>query len=552
MLMFVGGSTSIIDELIIPRSAAAAATTNIDSISMSSLGSIPVSLSPFPSRPNSTNSSSNPNAAVQISHQETSANTFEATLSNNIANTSAFYVLKFRSDASGVISKIVVEFPVGTDITKNRLMDQSGIDASTTIANTTTLTINVNNPKNGAPGAPITLMFGGIINPSGPGDYQVTMTALDPSGNVIVGPLDSTPYNIKSLLADDIFGVSVPWISLDFVYLVWVEDIVDNLDERTNIMFKRNIVSFDPAEAIGIDLGFNTEPEVAALRDNVHVVWENFFPIVPTIPMNNDDSGSNIKYARSTDGGASFGNAGPDNLSNHPRGDFSLNPAVAVGNDVHVVWEYSAGQTGSESKLEYTRSTDGGATFTDPVNLDTDNADSYEPAIAASGNNVYVAWSGYLGGNYEIFYTRSTDGGATFTDPVNLSVNNANSYAPAIANSGNNLYIVWQDYASSSPRIAYTRSTDGGATFTDPVNLDTDNADSYEPAIAASGNNVYVVWSDLERASSEVLYRNSRDAGEKFGSTINLSNTVEYSFSPGIAVAINPCLCHLELPASTE
>ena len=48
----------------------------------------------------------------------------------------------------------------------------------------------------------------------------------------------------------------------------------------------------------------------------------------------------------------------------------------------------------------------------------------FPPQITASGNNVYVVWSDSTTGNADIFFKRSTDGGATFSSPsINLSNN---------------------------------------------------------------------------------------------------------------------------------
>ncbi len=70
---------------------------------------------------------------------------------------------------------------------------------------------------------------------------------------------------------------------------------------------------------------------------------------------------------------------------------------------------------------------------------------SYSPAIAASGNNVYVVWYDDSLGNDDILYRRSTDGGFSFSGIVNLSNNPGGSYYPAIASSANKVYVVWHD-----------------------------------------------------------------------------------------------------------
>ena len=44
--------------------------------------------------------------------------------------------------------------------------------------------------------------------------------------------------------------------------------------------------------------------------------------------------------------------------------------------------------------------------------------------------------------------------------------------------------------------IYYTRSTDGGATWSDPFWIDRTLDDSWDPAVAISNGRVYVVWGD--------------------------------------------------------
>ena len=60
------------------------------------------------------------------------------------------------------------------------------------------------------------------------------------------------------------------------------------------------------------------------------------------------------------------------------------------------------------------------------------------------------------------------------------------------------VYVVWREFIPFPPggtAIWYRRSTDGEASFGSTMNL-TENtaADAEETAIAASGNNVYVLW----------------------------------------------------------
>ena len=45
-------------------------------------------------------------------------------------------------------------------------------------------------------------------------------------------------------------------------------------------------------------------------------------------------------------------------------------------------------------------------------------------AITVSGNNVHVVWHDFTPGNFDILF-RSTDGGASFTEPTKNLSNNA-------------------------------------------------------------------------------------------------------------------------------
>jgi hypothetical protein len=249
----------------------------------------------------------------------------------------------------------------------------------------------------------------------------------------------------------------------------------------------------------------------------VHTVWDD-------TPGNDD-----IFYKRD---GADY-DPTTVNLSNDV--DFSANAAIAVlGNNVHVVW---VGLTTND--ILYSRSTNAGGSFNSKINLSENTGFSEFPAIAASGNNVHVVWHDDTSENSEIFYRRSTDGGASFTEPTkNLSNDAGFSDSPAIAASGNNVHVVWRD-SSSGIDILYKKSQDGGAAFPNVIkNLSSNSGISEFPAIAASGNNVHVVWSDTTSGNLDIFYRRSLDGGSTFPNIIkNLSSNTGNSVDPAIAVS---------------
>jgi hypothetical protein len=182
-------------------------------------------------------------------------------------------------------------------------------------------------------------------------------------------------------------------------------------------------------------------------------------------------------------------------------------------------------RTGSFHDVLFRRSTDEGATWKTKVNLSNapDYSDSF-PKLAVSGSNVYVVWFGsesVFTGDSDIFIRRSTDNGATWKPIVPLS-NSGSAGHTHVSASGSNVYVAWEDRetASSDSDIFFRRSTDSGASWKSIVNLSNSDGESRVPLLAATGNNVYLVWED----SKETYFKRSTDGGATWKATKNLSN----------------------------
>ncbi|MGC2685834.1 MAG: sialidase family protein [Candidatus Nitrosopolaris sp.] len=113
---------------------------------------------------------------------------------------------------------------------------------------------------------------------------------------------------------------------------------------------------------------------------------------------------------------------------------------------------------GSKPRIVFAKSTDRGNTFSKSANLTSGiRIDSETPSIAAFGNKVYVVWTDNSPGNFDIFFIKSTDGGNTFSKPLNLSNDPGLSYLPRIAIDGkNNVYVVWTDNSPGNYNILFT------------------------------------------------------------------------------------------------
>ena len=105
-------------------------------------------------------------------------------------------------------------------------------------------------------------------------------------------------------------------------------------------------------------------------------------------------------------------------------------PAMAVGVDgvVNVVWSSSVtnamigsntGYTITGQRVFYSKSKDGGASFSTPLKLESNSSWDGGPAVAAGAAGVvYVVWGDH---NDFVSLARSTDGGNSFSGPVTVA-----------------------------------------------------------------------------------------------------------------------------------
>ena len=177
--------------------------------------------------------------------------------------------------------------------------------------------------------------------------------------------------------------------------------------------------------------------------------------------------------------------------------------------------------------------TDNGQTFSTPDNLNNETSDFSDPQISSSGNNVYVVWedSTLAGGNDDIFFAFSTDNGLTFSTPDNLSESTQSTFDPQISSSGNNVYVVWEEFTlAGNADIFFAFSTNNGQTFSVPDNL-SESTDFFSigQQISSSGNNVYVVWrEDPSGSNADIFFAFSTDNGQTFSTPDNISEILNF------------------------
>ena len=150
------------------------------------------------------------------------------------------------------------------------------------------------------------------------------------------------------------------------------------------------------------------------------------------------------------------------------------------------------------------------------------------PQMAADSSGVYLVWDDFRTGNANVLFAKSTNGGGTWTSPI--MVNDATTgqhFFPTVAVSAGIINVAWYDSrlntgtTMTSLDVFYTQSTNGGASFSPSIRvtnvsfnpnlvLRTDAPNPNEAfmgdynEIAASPAASYLIWADNRSACDTV------------------------------------------------
>jgi hypothetical protein len=239
----------------------------------------------------------------------------------------------------------------------------------------------------------------------------------------------------------------------------------------------------------------------------------------------------------------------PVNVSKSPA-IFSWLPRMVITEDdareIAVLWQeivFSGGTHGGE--IFFARSTDGGRTFSDPINLSSSVAGDGKGRLAArywhNGSldlamgpqgTLYAAWTEYEG---VLWFSRSTDGGASFSEPVRVAGRGAKpARGPSLAVEGGGVYLAWTVGEDPAADIRVARSLDQGRSFGKPqiVAPSDGHADAPKLAVDSEGT-IHLVYAvspagPLERY--HVRYTRSDDGGATFRDSKEISGPLPEQF----------------------
>lgn len=199
--------------------------------------------------------------------------------------------------------------------------------------------------------------------------------------------------------------------------------------------------------------------------------------------------------------------------------------------------------------------------FQDKINLVVDQ----------SNGNVYVAWARYSGANVSdvILFSRSTDGGQTFSRPARIANGPGElQFTDQAVGPDGAVYVTYRSYAKQNAQanaIWIVRSTDGGRSFGAPrlvSRIDPFDSTDYGPdtcgdgpficdsgltyarfssqsAVAADDDGVHVVWSARNDAGQAKIFAKSSPDGDSWSGPAEQLDPVEtgHQFFPDVTSA---------------
>jgi hypothetical protein len=161
-------------------------------------------------------------------------------------------------------------------------------------------------------------------------------------------------------------------------------------------------------------------------------------------------------------------------IATHTSGFTTLNSGLGSDSSAvaHIAFDDDTG-VAEGGRVYYMKSNDGGRSYSTPVALTGSSDISFNSALAVDpSDNIYIAWTGLGSGLQRILVSRSTDHGATFSAPTPITPPTQDADLARIAGGpGGTLTCSYMDFSSGTPRLLFTRSTDGGLTFSTPFQV---------------------------------------------------------------------------------
>jgi hypothetical protein len=125
----------------------------------------------------------------------------------------------------------------------------------------------------------------------------------------------------------------------------------------------------------------------------------------------------------------------------------------------------------------------------------TDACPHHGPSLAISADGTYhVTWFTDGLARKGLFYARSSDGGATFSEPMPVGRSDRNPSHPYLIAARGALWLAWKEFDGEKTTVSAMVSRDEGRTWSVAKVLAETSDASDHPLLATQGNRVFLSW----------------------------------------------------------
>lgn len=273
-------------------------------------------------------------------------------------------------------------------------------------------------------------------------------------------------------------------------------------------------------------LVYNKSDIVVDSTGTIHVVWQYSYW--------NGMVDAQDHYTHSEDNGDNWAPVFSVYSGSHQAARWPVIGVDGSGN-INLLGECGTGG-GNTFYIYFTRSTDGGSSWSPAIDL-TDSAYAMIPDIAVDvAGNINAVFHNFISNDYDIYFRRSTNGGTSWSTPVNLS-NSADqyiysAYAQIAIDESNNVNVVWIDWDSGDYSIKFRRSGDNGSNWDMVKTVSNTSGKVYNNSAridTGSDGSIGLLWTDDVSGDSEVYFSRSTDNGSTWSSPANITNMAGYN-----------------------
>jgi len=221
--------------------------------------------------------------------------------------------------------------------------------------------------------------------------------------------------------------------------------------------------------------------------------------------------------------------------------NIDLGPAILQTLD-NRIWVFWASNRAGNYEIFYTVTSDYGVSWSTETQVTDDPRKDVSPAIVqASDGKIWLVWSRQTAPSNEDLFYKTYDGTSWSVDAQLTTNNNLDQLPSVIQAKDGNIWVFWSQYMPDThTQICYTKSFDG-STWSSETQLTTDPKDNLDPsAFVEQDGTIRVFWQSKDQtlhSTFDLFYSISLDNGTTWSSPIQFTTDRSHDLQPSATEA---------------